>query len=94
MKFLAEAKIQLKALGPFKFAVEKILRPRWIVNDVGDLGLRVGGLNFWYYKWPDPTVGGYENWRVMNKREFGESIVSKMPFNDRRPVTADMYAVK
>ena len=59
-----------------KWLVEKVLRPRWIVNSEGDLGLRVGGINFWYYKWPDPIIGCYKVWRVMGKREFGESIQS------------------
>ncbi len=59
-----------------KWLIEKLLRPRWVVNEHGDLGLRVGGINFWYYKWPDPIIGGYKTWRVMDKREFGESIKS------------------
>ena len=51
-------------------------RVRWIVSKTtGDMGVRVCGFNFWYYKWPDPMAADYP-WRVIRKREFGESVKS------------------
>lgn len=58
-------------------AIEFFMRPRWIVNISGELGFRIFGINFWYYKWPDPIIGTSDDstfWRIMKKREFGEVI--------------------
>lgn len=53
-----------------------VLNPRWVVNtDEGDLGLRVWGVNFWYYKWPEPMLSSV-GWRYAEKREFGECVRS------------------
>lgn len=57
-------------------------KPIWVVgtderaefHNVGELGLRVFGVNFWYYKWPTPMLNMSGHWRVMEKREFGEVI--------------------
>ena len=55
-----------------------LLRARWIVSTTtGDLGFRICGFNFWYYKWPEPMVADYP-WRLMHKREFGESLISNV----------------
>lgn len=52
-----------------------LLHPRWIVNDAGELGIRVLGVNLWYYKWPEPMLADY-GWRYAEKREFGECVKS------------------
>jgi len=58
-----------------------VLRARWIVseeeNAEGELGLRILGVNLFYYKWPDPMLAGYK-WRFAEKREFGEVIRSRV----------------
>lgn len=75
-----------------KWFVALVLLPRWIVNEYGELGLRIGGINLWYYKWPDPIIGGYKAWRVIEKREFGETIKSsKTALDPVMPPTADMW---
>jgi len=59
-----------------KFFVEKIMRPTWIINSHEEMGIRVLGINLWYYKWPDPTIfnsGEYKIWRIAAKREFVNS---------------------
>ena len=53
----------------------------WVVgfdeeNGSGELGFRIFGMNFWYYKWPDPMLNQDRKWRPVTKREFGEVIVS------------------
>lgn len=67
------------------FFIDKILNPRWIVSSNGELGIRVAGINMWYYKWPTPMIfnnkeisSEYKNWRYAEKREFGESIISEL----------------
>ena len=64
--------------------VDKILRPKWIVNEYGEMGIRILGVNCYYYKWDTPLI--YEihpgdnplpKWRIAYKREFGEAIISK-----------------
>lgn len=62
-----------------KFFVEKIMKARWIVNSSGEMGIRVFGINLWYYKWPEPLVGQSDDspyWRVAEKREFDETVKS------------------
>lgn len=57
--------------------VEDILQARWIINNNGELGIRILGLNLWYYKWNTPIISykdEYKSWRVIRKREFGEVI--------------------
>lgn len=60
--------------------VEDILKSRWIVNNNGEFGIRILGLNLWYYKWNTPIISyrdEYKLWRKIKKREFGEVIKSK-----------------
>lgn len=61
------------------WVVEKVCRPRWIVSDSdneGELGVRICGVNCWYYKWPDPMFSNNRLWHYAEKREFGEVIKS------------------
>lgn len=66
-----------------KFFVERVMKARWIVSLYGELGIRVFGINLWYYKWPDPCLfdsndSEYKHgWRYAEKREFGEVIKSE-----------------
>lgn len=58
-----------------------IAKPRWIVGEKGSdfdgqLGFRIFGMSYWYYKWSDPTPDNKIPWREANKREFGECINS------------------
>ena len=59
--------------------VEATLRPRWVVNDGGEMGFRIGPVAFRYYKWPDPTADFASSTvaREAGKREFGEVVVSR-----------------
>lgn len=60
-------------IGILTYIFNDILKVRWVnVND--DLGLRIFGINFVYYKWPDPMINLSKDYRVMDKREFGEGI--------------------
>ncbi len=63
----------------------EIAKPRWIVGTKesgfnGQLGFRIFGMNFWYYKWndPDPSFENADQWREAEKREFGECINSQL----------------
>lgn len=68
------------------FFVDRILRPRWIVNEYGEMGIRILGVNCYYYKYDTPMI--YETdpfthppkWRVAYKREFGETVISQRKF--------------
>jgi len=61
--------------------VVKIFCARWIVStsgeDDGEMGFRICGCNFWYYKWTEPHVDN-RAFRDARKREFGEVVRSKM----------------
>lgn len=66
-----------------KWIVENILKARWIVNGNGEMGIRVLGINMWYYKLPEPLIAQneigdppseYDTWRIADKREFGEVV--------------------
>lgn len=63
-----------------EFIVNRVFRARWIVSGDGEMGIRILGINLWYFKWSDPIVGGedasYKNWREAKKREFGEVVKS------------------
>lgn len=62
-----------------------MLRPKWIVNDDGEMGVRVWGVNFYYYKYDTPLIynphqhddGRPMTWRYAWKREFGECVISR-----------------
>lgn len=62
-----------------QFFVTHILRAKWIVTaedeGPGELGIRVLGINLWYYKWTDPMLANYA-WRRARKREFGDVVKS------------------
>jgi hypothetical protein len=61
--------------------VERILRVRWVVNDLGELGVVVCGIHMIYYKRPSPLIYGRERrWRDVAHREFGETIRSEYAF--------------
>lgn len=63
--------------------------PRWIVNDLGELGVEVGGRFFFLYKGDNIEYGTYQSesrggialhddgtprrYRIVGKREFGET---------------------
>lgn len=68
-----------------QFVFNEILGTRWIVSQSGELGIRVCGVKFWYYKWPDPMVHVFSTsdykYRVANKREFGEVVKSKPTYS-------------
>jgi hypothetical protein len=67
----------IKREGFKNYIIEKLFHPRWIVSlndDANELGFRIMGINFWYYKWPDPMISPKRQWRVIEKREFGEVI--------------------
>lgn len=60
-----------------------LLRARWIVNSGGEMGIRVLGVNLFYYKYDTPIIYGAQGecsgWRPVFKREFGECVISKYP---------------
>lgn len=43
-------------------------------SNAGELGIRIGGTNFFYYKDSEPLIAGNQSWRPVKKREFGEVI--------------------
>jgi len=61
----------------FKKLLVWLLRPHWIVEEDGSMGLRLRTLrlNLVYYKWPDPLIGTLRH-RLAYKREFGETVRS------------------
>lgn len=64
---------------PFKAAAAESMVPEWIVNNLGELGVKIGTRFFFLYKGEsleyesggDP--GGPYAWRPVGKREFGET---------------------
>lgn len=63
--------------------VENVLRPVWIVNEFGEMGIRVLGVNLYYYKWDTPLYTQQDvKWRVAYKREFGECVHSRYGFKN------------
>lgn len=60
-----------------KTIIKKLFKPKWIINSSGELGFRIAGINFYYYKWSTPIIGQSDDckyWREIKKREFGEVI--------------------
>lgn len=52
---------------------------KWVVNSLGELGVRIDGVNYYLYKGesivygPDSGVDDIMKWRYVGKREFGET---------------------
>ena len=46
----------------------------WVVNDLAELGIKIGNQFFWLYKGRSliNKSGGAKKWRYVGKREFGE----------------------
>ncbi len=65
---------KLKEIAEFFFP-----KPKFIVNEDGEFGVRVRGRNFYHYK-SSPLEDNKSKWRDAFKREFGESIVSPFTF--------------
>lgn len=59
-----------------KIFIKHAIRPKWIVDHDGCLGLRIFGVNLVYYKHPEPMVSFLGGWRTAEKREFGEVVRS------------------
>jgi len=68
----------------FRFLIEKVLRVQWIINDMDEFGVRVLGINMYYYKWPTPILydTNKPSWRPIYKREFGEIIRGNYKFTE------------
>lgn len=51
---------------------------KWVVNDLGELGVKIGEQFFWLYKGKSLVYEGLHEdgtpmlWRLVGKREFGE----------------------
>jgi hypothetical protein len=56
--------------------IKAIGRPHWVVNTLGDMGFRIFGVNFCYYRRPYPAHDGRTpfRWRVARYDEFGQVI--------------------
>jgi len=70
-----------------EFVVKDILRTKFIINDSREFGVRILGINCYYYKRSSPIIydgdshddGGPMLWREVSHREYGESLTS--PYN-------------
>ena len=58
-----------------QFVFVDALKARWVVSMPsedghagGEMGLRIAGVNLWYYKWPEPMLAPSYEWRIANKR--------------------------
>lgn len=79
------AKFYIKKKTLTEWFVENIMKAQWIVNSNDELGIRVFGINLWYYKYSEPMIsengiGKEGKWRFAEKREFGEVIHSRIGF--------------
>lgn len=58
-----------------------MIEPKWIVNDLGELGVKVGGRFFFLYKGDNIEYDGIHDdgspmlYRPVGKREFGETVM-------------------
>lgn len=53
---------------------------QWVVNDLAELGVKIGDQFFWFYKGRSLQYNVGENpsgfkWRPVGKREFGETCL-------------------
>ena len=71
-----EYSLKVKVLLTINIFISYIGRALWVVNDEEEMGFRIFGLNFWYYKWSDPHIANYQ-YREADKREFGETVKSR-----------------
>lgn len=57
-----------------RWFVEKVLKPRWIKSpNTEELGLRILGVNIYYYKRSEPIVE-VGSFRYVREKEFGHTI--------------------
>lgn len=73
-------KLRSIRLSIIDFIFTYIFRVRWIVNSSSEFGVRICGVNMWYYKDSTPIIGTSDDnsyYREVTKREFGEVILSK-----------------
>ncbi len=61
-----------------KMLIDNIVKPKWVVDHDGCLGLRILGVNLVYYKHPEPTVSFQGGWRYTEELEFGEVILTEL----------------
>jgi hypothetical protein len=67
-----------RAICPSTTATNDILHFRWIVNEKGEIGVRINDINYYGYKGESfvyDCEGEKPRWRYVEKRECGESIV-------------------
>jgi len=63
--------------------------PVWVVNDLGELGVKLGERFFFLYKGDNIEYGGLHDdgsqmmWRIVGKREFGETCQPLEKFRSR-----------
>lgn len=71
-----------------EFIIDNILRVKFIINEHREFGVRVFGINCYYYKRSSPLLyidnknddGSRLKWREVTHREFGESLMSPYEF--------------
>lgn len=57
------------------------MEPIWIVNSLGELGVKVGDRCFFLYKAENIEYGPGVKYRQVGKREFGEVCRSSAPLD-------------
>ena len=62
--------------------IEKVLSVRWIVNSGCEFGVRICGINCYYYKHETPRIDvpSPTNWRYIHEKEFRSVIFSNYLF--------------
>lgn len=104
MKFLAQLVAAFRRLTDRYSPRKRPMKPQWIVNDLGELGVKVGGRFFFLYKGDNIEYGDEGNagkdgialhddgrpmkWRIVGKREFGETC---QPLECFRARWRDLY---
>ena len=66
----------MKNLSSLKsWVIRNILRPKFVVSQNNEFGVEIWGIVCVYYKRSDPLIyDGYQLYRPVTKREFGEYI--------------------